>query len=290
VPALLKGFFSIKWVADFRDGWTAAPYHEKRKGFENRLKRLLEAFVLKRCDKVIANTNGNKRALLDTFDFLGDGKVTVITNGFDTREPLEDIEIRKEETDCDIMHVGAVYPAVVDLLVYSLSSIKKRHPERLPRILVYGQMSNEDLLRLREAGLENNVLYKGWVPWDKSIHLMKKARSLVLLLPHTKGGSATVPSKLYTYLFSGRPVMLIGPSGDASSLVETVGVGVAIKDEDPDKIADGILSFLDALGRGDYARQADENRLRPYTMEAVVNRLNRMLIDDVLPNERKPPE
>ena len=278
-PAILKGFIGFKWVADFRDGWSASVYGSKRRPIELRLRRILERFVLKRCDRVIANTASNKKALLATFSFLDDKKVTVITNGFDTNAPLKDIPIEKDDIDCDLMHVGSLYREVVDTLVSPLASIKKRRPDRLPRVFMYGQMPPRAFSRLREEGLDTHVSYKGWVSWDKSIHLLKKAPSLILLLPHTTGGSATVPSKLYGYLFAGTPVLLIGPSGDSADLIESSGAGMVIRDEAPDAIADGMVTFLQAVARGDFAGGADKDVLRPYTMQAVAAKLDRLLTE-----------
>ena len=279
VPAFLKTFLGFRWIADFRDGWTAPPYRGIDKGLGARTARILESFVLRRCDRIIANTDGNKSELLATFSFLDDKKITVITNGFDIKTPLQDVDILPDETDCDIMHLGEVYSQVFDLLIYPLASIKQRDPARLPRIFMYGNLSSEILTRFREAGLADHVISKGWVAWDKSIHIMRRATSLFLMLPHTRGGSTTVPSKLYAYLFSGRPIMLIGPPGDAATLVQTVGKGMAITDKDPDKIAEGMLSFVDAVRQGVYAGPIDHNKLRPYTMEQTAQRLNSLLTE-----------
>lgn len=280
-PAFLKAVCSFRWVADFRDGWTASPYRGTRTGLRARLARGTEAFVLRRCDKVIANTEGNKRALLGTFPFLAEEKVAVITNGFDTKAPLKNVVIRDDETNCDVMHLGAIYPEVAGVLVSSLSCMKKKYPGRVPRVFIYGPMTDGILSRFEEANLSDCVFYKGWVSWDHSIHLMRKARSLLLLLPQTEGGRTTIPGKLYAYLFSGRPIILIAPSGDATTLVEVTQAGVSIVDSDPERIADQLMTIIDSIRHGTCVRPLDEGILQPYTMETVVAKLDGVLTDEI---------
>jgi hypothetical protein len=60
------------------------------------------------------------------------------------------------------------------------------------------------------------------------------ARSDILVV-FTGGGGAgagTMTGKLYEYMALRRPVLLVGPEGDASELVETSGAGVAARPDD----------------------------------------------------------
>jgi glycosyltransferase involved in cell wall biosynthesis len=277
---MLKVFGRFTWVADFRDGWTAPNYC----AFPNRLhefvSRRLETFVLKRCDHIIANTNGNRRELLKNFDFVNDDKITVVTNAFDAELPVANVELSDEDLDCDLMYLGEVYAEVVDRLISSLAGVKKAGG-RMPRIFFYGHIEEEHLARIRENGLGDNVFYRGLVSWDKSIHLMRRARALFLLLPHTMAGSTTVPSKLYAYIFSGRPVLALAPSGNAADIVEEVGAGWVIRDKDPAKIAAGIVAFVEALNSGTLEIDRNEEKLRQYTMRETAAKLDGILCDQL---------
>ena len=54
---------------------------------------------------------------------------------------------------------------------------------------------------------------------------------------------------------------------------------MVIRDEAPDAIADGMVTFLQAVARGDFAGGADKDVLRPYTMQAVAAKLDRLLTE-----------
>ena len=274
--AMAKRLRRFTWVADFRDGWTAPAYRPIRNRFSRWLSQRLEIWVLKSCDKVIANTDGNRSALLSAFSFLHSDDVVVITNGFDTGIDIKPVEIAEGEDDCDFMYLGEIYAEVVDLLVSSLAGVRQRNG-LLPRVLIYGHMDERDRAKIKQHAMEDAIVYRGSVGWAKSIHLMRRAKSLLLLLPHTLGGRTTVPSKLYSYMFADRPIMVVGPEGDATRIVKESGCGVAVTDRDPHRIAEALQTFLTSLEDGSYQPTRNERVLSTYTMEHIAEKVEGVL-------------
>lgn len=282
---LLSYVRRFKWVADFRDPWTV-PDRRGRGGFVMGLRRMLERRILRRCDRIIANTPGNQSALLDTFSFLDRSKVTVITNAFEMNE--DDMDEEGEEQDpaggareCDFIYTGEIYLGMLDLLLEAMRIIAGRKSVLQPVIHIYGLIHQQDLAKISRLGLEENFKYYGFVPYRRSLRIMKEAKALLLLLPHGGDSTSWVPSKLYRYLGSGRPVLGIAPQGDAARIIEETGGGRAITDTDPEAVADKLCDFVASLRRGAPPVERNEEEIRRYSMDAIVSQLDGILLEEM---------
>jgi len=273
---MLKRF---RWVADFRDPWTA-PLREPRYRLSLWFQRSMERSVIGACDRVIANTPGNRAALLAAFPHIDPAKVEVITNGF---EPIDDRGpgARPEgPPDSDMVYFGELYPGMFDLYFAAIQEIRARRPELVPKLELYGLVHDEDVKRVERAGLDGHVFFRGTVTYRRSIELMRRARSLLLLLPPQERWATCVPSKMYAYLFAGRPVLVIAPPGDATRIVSETGVGVSLTSRDPAIIADGLADFVQAVRSGSFAASRSEESLRPYTMESIASKVEHTLLGE----------
>jgi glycosyltransferase involved in cell wall biosynthesis len=266
---VLRSLHRFFWVVDFRDPWTT-PARGPRFG---RIERALERRVLARSDAVIANTPGNKEALLGTFPAISSEKITVITNGFDTDLLAPDGEAGAARLDCDLVYTGHIYPRMLDPFLAALKHLV-RSGERAPTVWVYGVRPPH--LRIEEE-LRDFVVFKGAVSFLESVSIMRSAPTLLFLVPHGQGFETWVPSKLYPYLFSGRPIFALVPEGDAARIVEETGAGVAVRSVDPADVACQMRRFLDgARARGRESRR-DDPRVAPYAWEALGARLDTLL-------------
>jgi glycosyltransferase involved in cell wall biosynthesis len=277
---LLSYFKHFKWVTDFRDPWTA-PNRHGRGGFFLAARRLLERHVLRRCDRIIANTPGNREALLSAFTFLDKQKVTVITNAFDKREASLDIEPNVESRRCDLVYMGEIYLGMLDLLLDAMQIIAKRKSRVLPVIHIYGLVNQQDLNQIARLGLEEHFKYFGFVPYRRSLQIMKEASALLLLLPRKGDSASWVPSKLYRYIGCGRPVLAVAPAGDAASIISETGAGLAVTDADPETIADKLSAFVEAIRNGTLPFERKEEKIRNYSMDSIVSQLDQILLEEM---------
>ena len=74
----------------------------------------------------------------------------------------------------------------------------------------------------------DGIACKGVVSPAQSLRVMRDARSLLLLLPMDPRWATCVPSKMYSYLFTERPILAVVPEGDAARIVRATGSGVAV--------------------------------------------------------------
>lgn len=282
-PYILTYLRRFKWVADFRDPWTV-PDRRGKGGLIMALRRMLERRVLARCDRIIANTPGNRDALLAAFPFLDGAKVSVVTNAFDEGE-TGDADSRphaaEEGSGCDLVYTGEIYLGMLDLLLDAMRILSTRQMVVPPVIHIYGLVHAQDLEKIDRLGLQDYFQYRGFVPYRRSLHIMKEAKALLLLLPHAGDSTAWVPSKLYRYLGSGRPILALAPRGDATRIIEETGTGMAVTDTDPQAVADRLCGFVASLRAGKPPVERNEKEIRRYSMESIVSQLDGILLEEM---------
>jgi hypothetical protein len=277
--SVLRRLVNFKWIVDFRDPWTA-PSRRPKGALSIRIERWMEAAVLKRCDRVLANTAGNRQVLLDTFDFLDESKVEVVTNGFDDAAKDGAPPADGQAEDFDMLYFGEVYPGMLDLLLDSLDVMVRNNSPRIPRILVYGKITNEDLETIRRRGFEEVIEFRGLLPYVESVTAMKRARSLLLLLKHGANFETCVPSKMYPYLIAGPPVIAIAPEGDATDTVERTGAGVAVTSPDPEVVASRLEEVVGQIRSGGLRTDRREREIEQYSIDSLVDRIDRILCEE----------
>jgi len=284
---VLKKCFGFTWVCDFRDPWTDPPMYaaDHTSLSTNRislfLNRLLERRVLRSCDRVLANTAGNGEALRRTFGELVQGKLMVLTNGFDeevtpSRGSLDDTAL-----DCDFVFTGHIYLWMMDVYLEALKYMCDAD-QQLPRLHVFGVAHGQVIAKVREYGLENHVLFMGSVSYEESLWLLNHAKALLLpFVARHEVFRHSVPSKMYAYLFSRRPYLALVPDGDAAQILDEVGGGTRIKSSEPREVAAGITSFLAAVNAGTIAFERDRETLKEYSWATLSARLDSVLRVDI---------
>jgi glycosyltransferase involved in cell wall biosynthesis len=275
---LLKRIRAFHWFADFRDPWTAPPIYGKRTiGIS--ISVLLEKLVLKSCDRVIANTEGNRDALLKAFPVLSKEKVVVVTNGFD-ENAIEEVEaVSQEEVNCDLMYTGELYEGMLELYTKAVSLLKEKGGA--PRLFVYGSVGSSVLENIEKYGLGDCIVLKGEVSYAKSVSLMRKAKSLLLTVAHNARGATWVPSKLYAYLFSGKPILAIAPEGDAAKIVRETGAGEAVTSRDPAEVAGAISDFMRKIDEVPGFGVREYELIEKYSMGKVASDMEDVLLSEV---------
>ncbi len=271
---LARVFRRFRWIADFRDPWTA-PLRQPKGRLNLSFQRMLERWVLGRCDHVIANTPGNRDALLNAFPGLDDDRLTAVTNAFDDGEPVATPVDTEGLLECDIAYFGELYPDMLDVYLGAAGELRRRGA-RVPRLHVFGIVGDADVERVRTAGFDDRIVFQGTVPYARSISLMRGARSLLLLLPDLPRWATCVPSKLYAYLFAGPRILAIAPAGDAARIVTETGRGTAVSPDDPCVVADEIERFVSALEQ-EQTTAFEAVRLDPYRMASIAGRIDEIL-------------
>jgi colanic acid biosynthesis glycosyl transferase WcaI len=122
----------------------------------------------------------------------------------------------------------------------------RRNLERRPDVAFLVNGGGSALLALRAAAVDlPNVVFGAFQGPDRLSDLL--ATGDVHLVPLKKGlAKASVPSKLYSILAAGRPVLAAVDEGtEVARTVEAAGAGVAVPPDDPDAFCAGLDQLLD---------------------------------------------
>jgi glycosyltransferase involved in cell wall biosynthesis len=221
----------IPWVADFRDPWTNIDFYKDlrlTKLADSRHKRL-EQRVLKNASKVIVVT----WKMRDEFkELCGRDDIGVILNGFDDADYSKTKEATLDKK-FSIIHVGsmnkdrnplALWKALQGLLMESPALKNDLH------IRLIGPVDFSVRASVEEAGLQAHTTFTEFVPHDEAVMVQQQAQVLLLMINNSPNAQLLIPGKLYEYLGSGRPVIMIGPKDSDAAKVIHLANGGAVHD------------------------------------------------------------
>ncbi len=262
----LKNILGVKWLADFRDPWSAADIMAQLavSGFALSQHVKMEKNVLRQADVVV--TIGKR--LGDSFTALEPGcNLRIVTNGFDEQDFAGEGPTLPD--DFVITYTGILYP--------------NRNPEQLWEVL--NEMCHREAgfaarLRVNIAGfvdeavrsgleqyneLSGRVNFTGYLSHGEAIELCRQSALLVLPVDNTKNSRMIVPGKMFEYLAARVPIISFGPSdSDANDILLASGHRPVIAYDDKNKIYEEVkfhyTNFLQGEATAGYTFAAYSRR------------------------------
>jgi colanic acid biosynthesis glycosyl transferase WcaI len=152
----------------------------------------------------------------------------------------------------------------------------------LPEVqfVVYGDGVERSQLEkeAQQAGLRN-VRFMGSRPAERISDYLALADVLLLQLKRDPAYEVTIPSKTYTYLASGRPI-LAAAAGDVAALVSEVNAGLVVAPEDPAALAEAVrkLYRMPAPQREAYGRNARRAHLQYFDRSVLIRRYEELFV------------
>ncbi|MET0958454.1 MAG: glycosyltransferase [Solirubrobacterales bacterium] len=233
----------VPWVADLRDGWRFEPYREFPLEVEELVDAQLERRVLSQADRLTAVS---EPIAADLRDRLGLRAISV-PNGYDPEEvPAATSENPLAPDRHSIVYTGrlATGGRTPDALIAALQALGRRGAPELERleVVLAGPLTDGERAALDGAGVGDSLRTVGTLARDQTLRLQRDADSLLLLTAGSRRGEAT--GKLFEYLFAERPILVLGERTEAARIVEDTKAGVVIPSDDPERIADALVSLV----------------------------------------------
>jgi len=225
VAAIVSRRTGVPLVLDYRDPWCAGNRRERPRRLYKRWEPSLERFCVSQSAGVVAVNDGMTEAIAAAYPEW-DGLLGTIPNGFDQRDV---IEAKRRAPDRDpnalrIVHTGKLPFAEsvenVDSLAGMIGewSVTTGRPVEL---VLAGAAAGGDMglaERMRWFGPWVRVL--GTVPYAESLALQQSADVLLLCLDRRKFARYDpIPSKLFEYAASHKPVLALVPPGSQAERV-----------------------------------------------------------------------
>ena len=242
---------SVWWVQDLHPEIAVALGLASDRSVSFRLLHAVHAWILARAELVIVISEAQRRALLDAYPSVPARKVTVLENPAthqarpSAREPSDRLIITYTGNlglSQGLDHVLHVADRVRDLPVH---------------FVLHGRGNAEPALRDLASNLQlDNVTFSGLVGDEEySVLLQQSDVLLVSLRPGIDQYS--FPSKLWTYLAAGRPLLAcVGRGGAVEETVSTSGAGVVTTWGETEPCIAAVKELLDADRRSEMAAAA----------------------------------
>ncbi|MDQ1401997.1 MAG: colanic acid biosynthesis glycosyl transferase WcaI [Actinomycetota bacterium] len=206
----------------------------------------LELWSYHRADAVTVLSDDLRANLVDK---VGPGqahKIRVIPNFVDTEliRPMPAENSYRAEYALSgkrvVLYAGNVgMSQSLDLVLYAARALRAQHPDVM--FVING--GGAALIGLREAAADlDNVRFVAMQPAERLPELL--AAGDIHLVPLKRGlARASVPSKTYSILAAGRPLVAsVDEGSEVARIVERAGAGIAVPPDDPE-------AFTAALGR-----------------------------------------
>lgn len=247
----LKKEFDIPWVCEFRDPWSendALNRHLERtllKPLRSLLKYRIregEKDIVESADKNIVVSWQHKQRLCKLYG-IEEGKVEVITNGYDEPDfvDLEPHVIYPDKSS--ITFLGSFYPEFLDIILKFWQ--------------VLGEVSNNAeviFIGRGAASLENvnkaNLTRILHVPKEKALAFALGGDFLLLMTPAL--AKWWIPMKIYEYLRVGKPILALVPEdGDAARIIREAKAGYVLSHE-PGQMKEQLRDIFEQWRQGKF--------------------------------------
>lgn len=235
IGATLAKHFNRPLVLDYRDPWNCNPYYSFNSPLLSQKSRLLEAQVCRVASHVTVNTEELRDRLIADYEGLRD-RCTWISNGFD-----RDLFIQEDREDVvpdglftsggyELCHFGTVYgkrtPRVLFQALWEMFQDGQLKPDAIRLRFVGGWDATDRECERYAVNLEQQGFLRRQPPisHDQCLRQMKRSSVLLVLQPDSP---LQVPAKIYEYVATGRPLMLIGGEGATANLVSRHALGLS---------------------------------------------------------------
>lgn len=229
----------VRWIAEFRDGWTFEPPHPPwPSALQRRLDATLERRVLQNADAVVGVT----APIADDLRRRYGADARLITNGFDPDE-LTSAAVDGSPLDPhrhSFVHTGRMGIARVGPrpLLDAVRLAVRDDPAFAERaeLVFAGPLTQEEDDLLAAPDVARVVRRLGWLERPRALQLQRAADTLILITEGTTRRSVAT-GKLFEYLGSGRPILVLGAGTEAARIVAEADAGIAVPATDPEAIA-----------------------------------------------------
>lgn len=234
----------IPWIADLRDLWTNNHFGYRHGRIRYFIDQRLEDRWLSTAGRIVTATQG----LADQVKRSRENQaVTAIHNGFLDQPNYS----RRPPGPFRIAFLGRLWSGLGHTprpFFTAICLLRMGNPElfRGMRIDFFGSV-NQEFWELRQVlHLEDAVCYRGEVSQPEAVTEACASDLLLVLLPDESRQAVTVPTKIYDYAATRRPILYIGPDGEGADLIREGSFGRTFRSHETAEISGWIEALAQA--------------------------------------------
>ena len=266
ITKILRG---IPYILDVRDIWPEIAVdmgETTRNSIFYRAGRFIEKQMYAKASRIIVVNSGKRDKLVSRG--VSEDKIEIISNGVSRRlyanfDFQQGRKKNNEHKDFRVTYLGLIGKAQgIDILIEAAKEL-----DEIPniKIVIYGDGPERSYIRglIDQMSLQNIDLAGLITQEEVPEALMKSNVNLAILKYRSLNDS--IPSKLYEYMASGRPVIL-SADGEASRLIKKANSGFVVPVNDPLALANAIKNLYQSpelcRGLGENGRAYAKNYIR----------------------------
>jgi glycosyltransferase involved in cell wall biosynthesis len=285
IGAALKIITRKPLVVDFRDPWMTNPFRREHSGFKNRIETMLERWVLKTADIVVANTDYLREEFVERFGKDLERKCITVLNGFDPEEFAEvEPEIRADSRRSAFLmvHPGFLYgkrdPRIlVDALATLRDQAVIKPGEFICELIGPVELPYDLDALIRSLKLEEFLKLRGPVSYRESLSALASCDVALLLQP---GTSTQIPSKLFEFVGFGKTMIAVAPlDSSVAKIINANKLGVVASAEDTGAVADAIKSVFSQWRATGHSARIPEDIQAEFDVRRSVRKLGDAMSD-----------
>ena len=209
---------AVKWICDLRDPWTELFYNKDlyQTSIAKRIDKKYEKNCLESANELIVVSKTISNQFIKSYPITA-SKMNIIPNGYD---PADFKNVKEIITDYKyisyIGSLGEIYP--IDKMIKAFKDLCLIEPNWKLRFV--GNIPESTISMIKNNKLESSVEIGSYKPHHEAIELMVSSDILLLIIPKLKENKGILTGKLFEYIASGTPIILIGPpDGDAATIL-----------------------------------------------------------------------
>jgi len=279
----LQRITGLPHVVDMRDLWLDNPYTQMPTDIHRRYATTLESRTFTEATSIITVTERMKQDILNRYPGVDDRKIEVIHNGYDENDFRG--QVVKNRSMFNISHVGSIYlgsgrhgDSLLRGFHRFLESTSGAPQVAQLNLVGYMDKPNNDFLDrfVAESEYGNRIKKVGHIDSFQAINYIRSADLLVLIVGSVidskrqqltcRSDATSMTGKLFEYIASGNPVLVLAEKGTAAEFVTKYGLGSSVDPNDVDQIADAFSHYYDLWSR---------DQLRGFTKPYDLSRFSR---------------
>jgi glycosyltransferase involved in cell wall biosynthesis len=268
IGAELKRRTGLPLVLDYRDAWIDYPFKYHPTPLHRYLHYRLEKRVLHTADRIIVTQRRIKESILKRHRFLHYHDVMLLPQGFDPDDleghaPLS----KKGAKKLIVAHAGTFYGGRNPRpLLHGLAKLFADIPPLRGRIELcfIGNHREEDARLVRDLGLQNDVVFTGYLDHRECVRTLLSSDVLYLVLDNDYQS----PGKLYEYFGTRKPILASVVDGYMKQTINESGAATLVPLGDATAHADALREL--------FARY--EHKKLPAVSEEFAAQYNRRLL------------
>lgn len=274
----LKKRMGITWIADLRDPWTDIFYYKllKHSVFSHNINKKYELEVLLKADHILTVSRKLKEIFLSKSKRINAEKIHIIPNGYDPDDFVTQTTYNAKGV-FTIGYTGTMseqyapwgfLKAFREFIKISGESVK---------LEITGTVAPVINDFIKELGIERSVQIKEAVPHNEIPGILASYSTLLLVIPQVENAGLILTGKLFEYLASGKPIILIGPkNGNAEEIIHDCNAGSSFEWDDEESISAYLTLLIDRYKSGNLLTGTNEN-IKRYSRDNQALALSKIL-------------